>query len=957
MVDYPSGTVAFLFTDIEGSTRLWETDRPAMAAAVERHFAILREAIAAQHGVLFKTVGDAAQAAFPTVPEAVAAAATAQSALQRETWGAPEPLRVRMAIHAGEAFPRDGDYLAPVLNRLARVLGVGHGEQILLTEAARALAAPLPADHSLEDLGAHRLRDLLEAEHIFQLCGPGLRDDFPPLLGLDRHPNNLPAQPTPLVGREDDLAALRALIAAPRTRLVTLVGPGGTGKTRLALQAAAEALEQFPDGAWWVPLAAVRDPALVPQAIAAPLGVRENPGEPLETTLAAHLSDRRTLLLLDNVEQVVDVAPVIQRLLDAAPGVVVVATSREPLRLRAEREVPIAPLPLPPSGVRITADQALAYPAVRLFVERAQAVKPSFVLEERNVADVVAVCRRLDGLPLAIELAAARVRLLPPAALLARLDRRLALLTGGARDLPERQQTLRAAIAWSHDLLDPAERALFARLGVFAGGFSLEAADAVCGAAGGLPLDLLDGIDSLVQQSLLRPEPGPAGESRFAMLQTIAEFAWERLAELPEAGALHQAHADYFLALAEEANWDDFPARDDLLDRLEADHANVRQAIAFYEAQGAAGLGPRVRLVAALGLFWWLRGYFAEGRAVLERALAAPGEIPAADRAAAIAETAFLVEAQGDMARAAALQEEGLALYREAGDVEGEARALSALGQIARQRGDFAAARTHEQAALAAWRRVGDVAGTAGALMELGLLRQLEGDYAGAEPELEESLGLFRQVGDELGEAHALNRLGLLAVSTGRLEDAVARFEESLRLWRDLDNRQMLAADLHNLGEARHLGGALDEAERLYREALALFEELGDLRGRAFALCYLGLIALDRGDPAGARELLLQSLRLRWGAGLRASAADTLEALAEAAWRLGDLDGAAVMLRAGALLREESGLARQPVYRDRYQRVADAVAGAAAPPEPFDLDAAVAGLIDARQPATALGAR
>jgi predicted ATPase/class 3 adenylate cyclase len=955
MVDYPRGTVAFLFTDIEGSTRLWETEQPAMQTAVERHFAILREAIAAQHGVLFKTIGDAAQAAFATVPEVVAAAAEAQAALRQDAWGATGPLRVRMAIHVGEAIPRDGDYLAPALNRLARVLGAGHGEQILLTEAARALAAPLPNGHALHDLGPHRLRDLLEAERIFQLCGPGLREDFPPLRVLDRHPHNLPAQPTPIVGREDDLAALRALIVAPGTRLVTLLGAGGTGKTRLALQAAAEVLEHFPDGAWWAPLAIVRDPALVPQAIAATLGVRENLGEPLAETLAAHLAGRRVLLLLDNVEQVIDTALIIQRLLDAAPGVVVLATSREPLRLRVEREFPIAPLPLPPAGARIAADQALTYPAVRLFVERAQAVKPGFALDERNVADVVAICHRLDGLPLAIELAAARVRLLPPAALLTRLDRRLALLTGGARDLPERQQTLRATIAWSHDLLDPAERALFARLALFAGGFALEAADAVCGAAGGLPLDLLDGIDSLVQQSLLRLETGPAGESRFTMLETIREFALERLQELPEAEQLRQTHADFFLALAEGTDWDDVAGRGELVDRLGADHANLRQALSFYEQLGGAGLVPLLRLATALGLFWWLRGYFAEGRGVLERALAAPGDVPAPARAAAVIETAFLAEAQGEMTRAQALQEEALALYQSAADVEGEARAVSALGQIARQRGDFSTARSREQAALEAWRRAGDVAGTAGALMELGLLRQLEGDYTGAEPELRESLRLFRQVRDELGEAHALNRLGLLAMSTGRLEEAVARFEESLRLWRGLDNRQMLASDLHNLGEARHLSGSLDEAERLYQEALAHFEELGDLRGRGFALCHLGLLALDRENSAAARELLLQSLRLRWGAGLRASAADTLEALAEATWRLGDSAGAAVMLRAGLLLREETGLARQPVYEERYRRVAQGVTGVTTP-EPFNLDAAVAALIDARQPATVTAA-
>ncbi|MBA2597313.1 MAG: adenylate/guanylate cyclase domain-containing protein, partial [Chloroflexia bacterium] len=542
MPSYPTGTVAFHFTDIEGSTRRWETQQQAMWVAVERHIDLLRAAIAAHDGVHFKTVGDAVQAAFPSVPQAIAAAVEGQSALRQEVWGELGPMRIRMGIHVGEATPKDGDYLAPMLNRLARVLGAGFGEQILLTEAARAAASVLPADHGLRDLGPHRLRDLLEAERIFQLTGPMLPADFPPLKSLDPLTNNLPVQPTPLIGRERELIALRAMIAAPGVRLITLTGPGGTGKTRLALQAAAESLDAFPDGVWWVPLATVSDPELVLEAIAAPLGVRDVAGEPLATTLAEHLKTRHTLLLLDNLEQVVEAAPLIAGLIDAAPDLVILATSREPLRLRAEREFPVAPLPVPKEGPRISLEDALASPAVQLFVERAQAVKPGFSLEATNAADVASICRRLDGLPLAIELAAARVRILAPAALLARLDQRLKLLTGGARDLPERQQTLRAAIAWSHDLLPPPEQALFARLSVFAGGCSFEAAEAICGAAGRLEIDLFDGFESLVQKSLLRQEEDPAGDARFTMLQTIHEFAAEQLQEVPEAVELRLAH-------------------------------------------------------------------------------------------------------------------------------------------------------------------------------------------------------------------------------------------------------------------------------------------------------------------------------------------------------------------------------------------------------------------------------
>ena len=429
MSEYPRGTVAFLFTDIEGSTRRWESDRAAMWRAVERHFVLLDEAIAAHGGVHFKTVGDAVQAAFHTVPDAVAAVVYGQRALREEDWGELGPMRVRMAIHAGEATPKDGDYLAPSLNRLSRVLSTGYGEQVLLTEAARALAGGrLPPGHDLRDLGAHRLRDLLVAEHIFQLTGPGLPTDFPPLKSLDWRPNNLPAQPTPLIGRETEVAALRDLLAAPGTRLVTLTGPGGSGKTRLALQVAAEAQDAFPDGVWWAPLAGISDPALVPQAIAAPLGVREAAGEPLLETLVHQLAIAQGA---------------------AAPGQPRAGRRRRPsLRPAARRRAgpgdvrhqpgalcacgpsgssPWSRCPLPAGAGAFLPSRPWNQPLSACLSSARRRSSRGFALMKANVAEVVAICRRLDGLPLAIELAAARVAHLSPAALLARLDQRLSV--------------------------------------------------------------------------------------------------------------------------------------------------------------------------------------------------------------------------------------------------------------------------------------------------------------------------------------------------------------------------------------------------------------------------------------------------------------------------------------------------------------------------------------------------
>jgi len=478
MTDLPRGTVTFLFTDIEGSTALWERDRAAMHAAVDRHLSLVRTDIDANGGVLFKVVGDAVQAAFPTAPAALAAALDAQRALLAEDWGALGPLRVRMALHAGEAEPdARGDYLAAPLNRLSRLLAAGHGGQILLTQAVQQLArGALPPGVELRDLGDHRLRDLLEPEHVYQLLHPDLPVDFPPLASLDTRPNNLPRQPTLFVGREQEIGEILALLRRDDVPLLTLTGPGGTGKTRIALQTAAELLDDVPDGVFFVPLAPLADLALMPAAIAAALGIREAGGRPLSERVRDVLADQQLLLLLDNVEHLVEAAPHIGELLEAAPRLKVLATSRMPLHLRAEHEYLVHPLGLPSRKSLPVAELVPQSEAVRLFIARAQAVNPDFAVDSDNASAVAEICHRLDGLPLAIELAASRVRMLPPQAMLARLEKRLPFLTGGARDAPQRHRTLRDTIAWSHDLLDEEDRLLFRRLAVFAGGATVESA-------------------------------------------------------------------------------------------------------------------------------------------------------------------------------------------------------------------------------------------------------------------------------------------------------------------------------------------------------------------------------------------------------------------------------------------------------------------------------------------------
>jgi len=587
MPELPGGTVTFLFTDIEGSTTRWEQQSEAMRVALTRHDTLLRAAIHAHGGTVFKTMGDSFHAVFRAAADAVAAAVDAQRRLQAESWEEIGGLRVRMALHTGAAELRDGDYYGTTLNRVARLTSIGHGGQILLSEATAALARDdLAAGVSLLDLGQHRLKDLTRPEHVSQVVPDGLPAAFPPLLSLDVRPHNLPTHPTALLGRERDVAWVRARLLRDDVRLLTLTGPGGTGKTRLSLQVAAEMIDQFADGVFFVALAPISDPGQVAATIAQTLGVREVPGRPVVESAQAYLSGKQMLLLLDNFEQILEAAPVVSDLLTAAPGLKILVTSRAALQLRGEHEEAVSPLALPDRRQAPEPAALSQYSAVALFIERARAIKADFAVTNENAPAVAEICHRLDGLPLAIELAAARTRLLTPQAVLARLERRLPILTGGARDLPARQQTLRNAIAWSYDLLSRQEQMLYRRLAIFAGGCTLEAAEAICDADGTLGLDpsagsgqaVLDGMSSLAAQSLLRQADGPDGEPRYGMLETIREFGLEQLRASGEYDVVARAHADYYLTLAKGFGALLF-ADDAKLRRSAAEYYNIHEAL------------------------------------------------------------------------------------------------------------------------------------------------------------------------------------------------------------------------------------------------------------------------------------------------------------------------------------------------------------------------------------------
>ena len=842
MAELPTGTITFLFTDIEGSTTRWKHHREAMQAALARHDAILRAAIEAHGGHVFKTVGDAFYAVFTSAPDALAAALAAQHTLAAENWDGDGPLRVRMALHTGTVQQRDGDYFGPPLNRVARLLSAGHGRQVLLSHVTQELVQDhLPRGVALRDLGAHRLKELIRPEHVFQLVAPDLPVDFPPLRTLEHRPNNLPMQSTPLIGRERELDVVERRLVQPDVRLLTLSGPGGTGKTRLALQVAADLLDTFTGGVWFVNLAPISDSTLVTPTIATRLGVAEVVGQPLPDTLKWFLRDKHLLLVLDNVEHLLSAAPVVSDLLATTHHLKVLVTSRTLLGVYGEHHILVPPLQLPDLRRLPPLERLSQYEAVRLFIERAQATRADFTVTDENAPVVAEICARLDGLPLAIELAAARIRLLPPQAILQRLSSRLRLLTGGGRDLPARHQTLRGTIEWSYSLLDAAEQTLFMRLAVFAGGRTLEAVEAVCNAAGDLDVDVLDGMASLVDKSLLRQEEDLEGEPRFVMLETIHEYARERLEASEDAARLRQWHAEYFLALAERGDVElRGPNQLAWMDRLEAEHDNLGAAL-------ERALGPRgsveqaLRLCRALWWFWFMRGHLSEGRRWLDEALGPTGKQAARDHAR------LALDAPG--------AREAMAL---------RAYALNGAGSLAFNQGDYAAAETCYEESLALRRALGATRMIAFSLGNLGHVAGRQGDNRTACARFEESLALFRHLGEPDGIAYALGSLGRVVARLGDHTAARRHYTESLALFQQLGDTRGIAWMLHDLEDEARDEGDYEAAQAHYTASLALRHELGEKIGIAECLEGLaGVAGASREGHARAARLFAAAERLQ----------------------------------------------------------------------------------------------
>jgi predicted ATPase/class 3 adenylate cyclase len=886
----PSGTVTFLFSDIEGSTKLWEKYPEAMKTALEKHDSLLRLSVEAGGGRVIKSTGDGIYAVFKAATDAVSATVQAQQALQAEPWDEikPHKVKVRMGVHTGEAQLRAGDYFGGALNRTARLMSVGHGGQILVSSAAAELLLDdLPPETTLRDLGEHRLKDLVRPEHVYQVAHPALAAEFPPLQTLDSFPNNLPAQFTSFVGREQQLAQAMQQLAS--SRLVSLIGPGGTGKTRLALQLAADMISSYPDGVWFTELAPISDPALIPQAVGSAMGIREQMGMPLMDLLIDYLRPKRVLLILDNCEHLVEAcAKLADRILRACPNTKILASSREALGIGGETIHRVPSLALPQAS-QVSAEVLARVEAVQLFSERAAAANPRFALTDKNAPSVAEICRRLDGIPLALELAAARVSVLAPDQIASRLDDRFKLLTGGGRTTAPRQQTLRAVIDWSYESLSEGERSLLRRLGVFAGGWTIEAIEALGG-----DLDVLDLLTQLVNKSLVIVEAEESAP-RYRLLETIRQYARDRSVEAAEWDSLCASHLAYFVDLA-ELGWTKLFSAEvfEWLPRLRAEYGNFRSALEWalgHQAESA------LRMAGALSAYWFRCGWSAEGVNWISQALARAETLPQVAGEAGQPVMRLRLRAWHGIAILAYLNDNPVAL-----------------------------AAAKQCVALA--RPLGDERMLSISLAIAGWEEMTFGENAPALAAVEEALEIARRTADKYAEGIALIALAWYRLTVDKDPDSARALEaESLVLLRrDEYSWGALQASFAPARGALLRGDHADARER-FAKALPFFEKMGDEHRVNMIRSWLAHMDRREGHYPEAEAAYRRTVMLWQKLGHRGAIAHQLESFAFVAEARDRTERAARLFGAAESLREQIAMPMDPDERVEYDHQVESLRG------------------------------
>jgi predicted ATPase/class 3 adenylate cyclase len=837
--------VVHLFTDIEGSTSLWEREPGRMDAALRAHDAMLKAAVGGRRGRVVKSTGDGIHAVFDDAADAVAAALQMQLALANPAATAGLELRLRCGLHAGTDEYRDGDFYGQAVNRAARIMSVAHGGQTVLSQAIiDGVGERMPRGATWRDLGHVRLRDLKSPERVYQLAHPQLRAQFPPLRSLEATPNNLPQQLNSFVGRERELAEAKARLAD--NRLVTLLGMGGIGKSRLSIQLGADLLDDYRDGVWLVELAPLTDPRLVPQAVASVLGVKEAAGHSVQEALLRYVRDKQVLFILDNCEHVVQAcAELAKQLMQAGAGIKVLASSRDVLQVAGEATYQVPTLSVPDPHENAEPAQLLRHEAVRLFVDRAHASQPSFEVTPGNAAAVADICNRLDGIPLALELAAARTRALSVEAIAARLDDRFRLLVSGDQTVLPRQRTLRALIDWSHDLLPDEERTLFRRLAVFAGGFALEAAEQVGGGDGLDAADVLDLLAHLVEKSLVIME---AGGQRYRMLDTVRHYAQERLDESADKAGAQARHFAHYLQVAEQARAGLVGAEQAAwLTRLDQERENLLAAHGRCDGADSSACEMGLRLVYALRPYWLNRGLLALGFRITVEALDREGAQKNDQlRYSGLWNAGYLAYFMGRYAQSRAYLQESLGIAREMGNAQSAALVLYPLGMAYQGEGDVVAAQAHLEEAVALDRELGNQRELVAASNALAQLHRMQGRHEEAEPLYESALVLARELGDREYTAGILLNLAMASVGRGFVGRTSSLLKEALGIANEIGSKPALQSAVEVCAGLAASQADWQRSARLFGAAQALAAQTGLQRDPADEAFLMPLMALAR---------------------------------------------------------------------------------------------------------------